>query len=64
MFTLFNEKRQELILWQMKPSVIRILTSVMELRNVPFKHGETEDDLEKILEGKVETQLVHIELDT
>jgi len=48
----------------MKPSVIRILTSVMELRNVPFKHGETEDDLEKILEGKVETQLVHIELDT
>lgn len=49
---MFNEKNQELILWRIKPSIVRILTSIMELGGVPFKHCYTEEQLENILEGE------------
>lgn len=51
LFKMFNEKKQDLILWRIKPSIVRILTSIMELGGVPFKHCYTEEQLENILEG-------------
>lgn len=51
LFKMFNEKKQDLILWRIKPSLVRILTSIMELHGVPFKHCYTEEQLENILEG-------------
>lgn len=48
---MFNEKKQDLILWRIKPSLVRILTGIMELHGVPFKHCYTEEQLESILEG-------------
>ncbi|ODN04448.1 Sodium-independent sulfate anion transporter [Orchesella cincta] len=53
LFKMFNEKKQDLILWRLKPSVVRILTSIMELGGVPFKHCYTEEQLENILEDSL-----------
>ena len=52
LFSMFNAKNQELILWKLKPSLVRIVTGVMECSGTPFKYCSSENELETILEGK------------
>ncbi|ODM93537.1 Sodium-independent sulfate anion transporter, partial [Orchesella cincta] len=60
LFKMYNEKKQELILWRIKPSIVRILTQVMEVANVPFKHCSTEAELEvHLLQSHVQNTTVH-----
>lgn len=49
LFSLFTERKQELILWKVKPSVLRIISGAMN--DTPFKYCSTEAELETLLDG-------------
>jgi len=53
LFNLFGSKNQLLVLWKIKPSIIRVLTGVMEAEKVPFKLCSNDDELENILDRKL-----------
>lgn len=48
---MFNDKKHELILYQVKPSVVRIFTNVLELNKIPYKCCSNDRELEEALEG-------------
>ncbi len=52
LFKMFNDKKHELFLYQVKPSVVRIFTNVLELNKIPHKCCANERELEDALEGK------------
>ncbi|CAG7835167.1 unnamed protein product [Allacma fusca] len=54
LFVLFAERKQELILWKVKPSVLRIISGVMDSSGTPFKFCFNEAELERLLEEIVQ----------
>jgi len=60
LFKLFKGKNQELILWQVKPSVLRIWSSVMAKNGVIFSHCSTESELEDIFESMILNILINV----
>ncbi|ODM94912.1 Sodium-independent sulfate anion transporter [Orchesella cincta] len=65
LFTVFNSKRQQLILWKAKPSIIRILSQVMDSEKTPYQFCATEAELETLIDAKLNASVTksgHVDL--
>jgi len=47
------ENGYKLIFWRMKPSILKILIGVMQNTGAKFVHCDTEDQLEALVDGKM-----------
>jgi hypothetical protein len=50
---MYNKKGQVLILWNLKPSVVRLVTGVMEVTGTPFKYCTKVWELEEMIDDAV-----------
>ncbi|CAL8130642.1 unnamed protein product [Orchesella dallaii] len=65
LFSVFNSKGQMLILWKAKPSIIRILSQVMDSEKTPYQFCTTEAELETLIDAKLHTSATkagHVDL--